>query len=204
MTDQSESTPPTWDGDVNEAATEEWVEETTPFERVRDVLDVTTEPQYAKEIADRARVSEPTARKHLSTFVEVGRAEEISTGRGTRYKRSAQSVAMSRIAAIHREYSKRELTDSIERLREEIASLREEYGANDPDDLAFELESGDEGWQAVARWRSLKENLDIAKAALSLYDFDPDEGGTAAAEADESRAKDASRGAFGNDSQAYV
>lgn len=176
MTDQNDSTAPPWEGDVNEAAVEEWVEETTPFERVRDVLDVTTEPQFSKEIAERARVSEPTARKYLSTFAEVGRAEAVPAEQGTKYKRSAQSVAMRRIAAIHREYSKQELTDAIERLRDEIASLREEYGANDPDDLATELESGDEGWHAVARWRTLEENLDVAKAALSLYDFDPDEG----------------------------
>ena len=185
MTDQNQSTAP-WEGDVNEAAVEEWVEETTPFERVRDVLDATTEPQFAKGIAERARVSEPTARKYLSTFAEVGRAEAVPAEQGTQYKRSPQSVAMRRISAIHREYSKPELTDSIQQLRDEIASLRNEYGANDPDDLAYELESGDEGWRVVARWRTLKENLDIAKAALSLYDFDPDDEAAPPAEADES------------------
>ena len=204
MANQNESTTSVWEGDVNEAAVEEWVEETTPFERVRDVLDVTTEPQFAKGIAERARVSEPTARKHLSTFTEVGRAEAVPAEQGTKYKRSAQSVAMSRIAAIHREYSKRELTDAIERLRNQIASLRDEYDAGDPDDLAFELESGDEGWQDIARWRTLEENLDIAKAALSLYDFDPDREGTAAVEADDSQARDVPRGAFGNGSQTHA
>lgn len=204
MADQNESTTSLWEGDVNEAAVEEWVAETTPFERVRDVLDVTTEPQFAKEIAERARVSEPTARKHLSTFAEVGRGEAVPAEQGTKYKRSAQSVAMSRIAAIHREYSKRELTDSIERLRDQIASLRDEYDATDPDDLAFELESGDEGWQDIARWRTLEENLNIAKAALSLYDFDPDDERTAAAEADEFEARDAPRGAFGDGSRTYA
>lgn len=204
MTDQNDSGPPAWEGDVNEAAVEEWVEETTPFERVRNVLDVTTEPEFAKEIAERARVSEPTARKHLSTLVEAGQAETVTAEQGTRYKRSAQAVAMRRIAEIHREYSKRELTDAIESLRDQIASLREEFDANDPDDLAFELESDDEGWQAVARWRTLETNLDVAKAALALYDFDPDGSNNATAEADDSSVEGASRGAFGDDSQAYV
>ncbi|WP_276299891.1 DUF7342 family protein [Halorussus lipolyticus] len=183
MTDQNQSPSGPWEGDVNEAAVEEWVEETTPFERVKDVLDTTTDPQFAKEIAERARISEPTARKHLSTFAEVGRAEAIPAEQGTQYKRSAQSVAMSRIAAIHREYSRQELIDAIKRLREQIDSLRDEYGANDPDDLAYELDSGDEGWQAVTRWRTLEENLDVAKAALSLYDFDPDDGAASQAKA---------------------
>jgi hypothetical protein len=195
MTDQSQSASDPWEGDVNEAAVEEWVEETTPFERVKDVLDTTTEPQFAKEIADRAQVSEPTARKHLSTFAEVGHAEAVPAEQGTTYKRSAQSVATRRIAAIHREYSKQELIDSIKRLREQIDSLRDEYGANDPDDLTYELESGDEGWRAVTRWRTLEENLDVAKAALSLYDFDPDD--TQRVESGES--KEETSGAFADD-----
>lgn len=204
MTDQNESAAPPWEGDVNEAAVEEWVEETTPFDRVRDVLDVTTEPQFAKEIGERARVSEPTARKHLSTFADVGRAETVPAEQGTQYKRSAQSIAMRRIAAIHREYSKRELTDAIERLRDQIASLQEEYGANDPDDLAYELESGDEGWRAVARWRTLEENLDIAKAALSLYDFDPDDSGSVTRGEDDETGTQSNGTFAGDGTGAYV
>ncbi|WP_202932515.1 DUF7342 family protein [Halorussus salinus] len=203
MTDQNQSPSDLWEGDVNEAAVEEWVEETTPFERVKDVLDATTDPQFAKEIAERAQVSEPTARDHLSTLAEIGHAESVPAQRGTRYKRSAQSVAVRRIASIHREYSKSELTDAIERLRDQIASLREEYGANDPDDLAYELESGDEGWRAVTRWRTLEENLDVAKAALSLYDFDPDD--ESAARASDGRVGDETNGAFaGSESGANV
>jgi len=206
MTDQSTSPSAPWEGDVNEAAVEEWVENTTPFERVKEVLDTTTDPEFAKQVAERARVSEPTARKHLSTFAEVGHAEAVPAEQGIKYKRSAQSVATRRIAAIHREYSKRELTDTIQRLRDEIASIRDEYGVNDPDDLAFELDSGDEGWQTVARWRTLEENLGIAKAALSLYDFDPDDEGTATHAPDGGdRTEDESNGSFaGSDSQAHV
>ena len=203
MTDQNDAPSQPWEGDVNEAAVEEWVEETTPFERVKDVLDVTTDPQFAREIGERARVSEPTARDHLSTLVDAGQAEAIPAEQGTRYRRSAQSVALRRIASIHREYSKRELTEAIEDLRDRIAALREEYGANDPDDLAYDLESDDDGWRAVARWRTLEENLDVAKAALSLYDFDPDHGEAGRAETDESEGR--TKGAFADtDSGAHV
>ncbi|WP_128477275.1 DUF7342 family protein [Halorussus pelagicus] len=201
----SQNTPPSspWEGDVNEAAVEEWVEATTPFERVHEVLDVTSEPQFAKELGERAQVSEPTARDHLSTLAEIGQAETVPAEQGTKYKRSAQSVAVRRIASIHRESSKPELTDAIERLRDQIADLREEYGANDPDDLAYELDSGDEGWQDLARWRTLEENLDIAKAALSLYDFDPDD--ESAAGASDERVGNKTSGAFaGTESGANV
>lgn len=172
-----ESDPADWEGDVNEAALEEWLESTTKFERVREVLRSTTTPQYAREIAERARVSEPTARKHLETLSETGFAETVATGRGTRYKRSRQTVAMQRISDIHRELSREELTAGIKDLRTRIREYQEEYDVADPDDLAYQLESdADEGWDAVSAWRTAENDLEVAKAALALYDFDPDAG----------------------------
>ncbi|WP_226003949.1 winged helix-turn-helix domain-containing protein [Natrinema salinisoli] len=173
----TEDDPAHWDGDVNEAVLEEWLESTAKFERVREVVLSTTTPQYAKEIAERARVSEPTARKHLETLAAAGFAETVATGRGKRYKRSRQTVAMQRIVDIHRELSREELTAGIKDLRARIREYQEEYDASDPDDLAYQLESdADEGWNAVSAWRAAETDLEVAKAALSLYDFDPDAG----------------------------
>ena len=187
-----------WEGDVNEAVLEEWKAETTPFDRVKEVLLSTTEFQYAGAIAERARVSEPSARKHLQTLADAGLAERDDTGRGTRYKRSRETVAMERIRELHAELTKPELVDGIRDLKAEIRSYREEYDATEPDDLALELEpDDDEGWRAISRWRGLEENLKIAQAALSLYDFDPDaERGDDAARSDETGS---SRGAFASD-----
>lgn len=165
-----------WNGDVNEAVVEEWTAETTPFERVREILLATTTPEYAKAIADRARVSEPTARNHLRTFVDAGVAATVETGRGTQYKRSRQTVAMERISELHTELSRDELTAGIKELRDEIRMYQEEYDATDPDDLVLQLDTkGDDAWMDVAKWRATEENLDIAQAALALYDFDPDD-----------------------------
>lgn len=173
----TEVDPCDWEGDVNEAVLEEWLESTTKFDRVREVLRSTTTPQYAKEIAERARVSEPTARKHLEALAETGFAETVATGRGTRYKRSRQTVAMERISDIHRELSREELTAGIKDLRAQIREYQEEYDASDPDDLVYQLESdADEGWDAVSAWRAAENDLEVAKAALALYDFDPDSG----------------------------
>lgn len=165
-----------WDGDVNEAVVEEWTAETTPFERVREILLATTTPCYAKAIADRARISEPTARNHLRTLVDAGTAETVDTGRGTQYKRSRQTVAMQRISELHTELSRDELAAGIKELRDEIRAYQNEYDATDPDDLVLQLDTeGDEAWMAVAEWRATEESLDIAQAALALYDFDPDD-----------------------------
>lgn len=168
---------PPWEGDVNEAVVEEWKAETTPFARVREVLLSTTEPQYAGELADRARVSEPTARKHLQVLADAGLAETVDTSRGTRYKRSRQTVAMRRISELHRQLSREELATGIKDLRADIRTYQDEYDATDPDDLALRIESDDaDAWTAVADWRALERNLDVAQAALALYDFDPDSG----------------------------
>ncbi|RJT07962.1 winged helix-turn-helix domain-containing protein [Halococcus sp. IIIV-5B] len=164
-----------WDGDVNETVIEEWKDETTPFERIREVLRSTTEPQYANRLAERARVSEPTARKHLEILVETGIAVAVTTGNGTQYKRSRQTVAMQRIRDLHTQLSREELTNGIRDLRERIHGYQEEYDATSPDDLALQFASIDDAeWDIVAEWRTLKQDLDVAQAALALYDFTPD------------------------------
>ncbi|WP_233559324.1 FaeA/PapI family transcriptional regulator [Halorubrum sp. Atlit-9R] len=72
---------------MNEAVIKQWTDDTTAFDRVRQVVDVTTEPQSAEEIADRARVSPPTARKYLSTMAADGRVKRINTDAGSQYMR---------------------------------------------------------------------------------------------------------------------
>lgn len=167
-----------WEGDVNDAVVEEWKDETTAFERVRDVLQSTTTPQYAGEIAERARVSEPSARTHLNALLDAGLAEAQRVDRGTRFKRSRETLAMQRIRELHSELSRQELTEGIHELKERIRDYEDRFDVSDPDALALELGANDEEWGVIPEWRSAVENLKLAQAALSLYDFDPDgEGG---------------------------
>ena len=178
-----------WSGDVNEAVVEEWKAETSPFDRVREVLTATTSFQYAGEIADRAHVSEPSARKHLKALADAGFAETETAGKGTRFKRSREFVAMRRMRELHSELSREELVSGIRDLKSRIQSYQEQYDVTDPDALALELDADDDGWADISEWRALDENLDLAQAALSLYDFDPDR------ESGEKR-EDSSEGAF--------
>ena len=197
MTD-AESTDDRWEGDVNEAAVEDWTADTTTFERVRQIIDVTTEPQSASEIAERAHVSEPTARKHLSALAETGRVKTITTESGTRYMRAPQMLAMRRIADIHREHTKDEIRQAIQDLKEERRDFQDHYDVADVDELTLELEPGDEGWRDLTRWQQVEQNLEIAQAALTLYDFDPDDSRSAAARASDGRTSARDRGALGD------
>lgn len=200
MTEDSKLTEP-WAGDVNEAVIEAWKNETTAFDRITTVVDTTTEPAFAREIAERAAVAEPTARRHLKSLAEVGRVTAEPADGGTKYRRSPNTLAMKRIGGIHARYSKRELQEAIADLREKLATLRDEHGVTDADDLATELAVGDDGWSDVSRMRDLEENLDIAKAALNLYDFDPDGSGRSRTETGEASSVGSLAG-FGGESVA--
>jgi DNA-binding transcriptional ArsR family regulator len=189
-----------WQGDVNEAAVDDWKADTTTFERVRQIIDVTTEPQTASQIAGRARVSEPTARKHLSALAETGRVKTFTSDAGTRYMRAPQMLAMRRIADIHREHTKAEIREAIRDLKAELQEFRERYDVADVDELTLDLEPGEDGWEDVARWQQVEQSLDIAQAALSLYDFDPDDSRSAAARASDAGSIVEERGALGGDS----
>ena len=187
-----------WDDDINDVVVEEWKDETTPFERIREVLRSTTDPQYASRLAERARVSEPTARKHLKILAEAGIAETVTTGHGTQYKRSPQTVAMQRIRDLHAQLSREELASGIRDLRERIHTYQEEYDATDPDDLALQFASVDDAeWDILAEWRALERDLDVAQAALALYDFTPD----ADSRGGVSRSDRGTHGAFARESE---
>lgn len=193
-----------WHGDVNEAVVADWTEETTTFDRVRAVADATSNPETASEIADRAHVSEPTARKHLTTLADSGHLKAIESNAGTTFMRSPQRLALRRISTIHREHTKGEIRDGIRDLKQELSELRGTYDVSDVDELAIELGADDDGWRDVARWRQIEQNLDVAQAALSLYDFDPDNSrATTAGDGESSRASGDSttdQGALGDSS----
>lgn len=172
---------PTWEGDINEAVVAEWKASTSTFERVREVLLQSTAFTAPEAIAEKARVSPPTARKHLNILHDSGIAEKNETEDGVVFKRSKQQVAMQRVAEIHTDYSKEEVIAAIQELKERRKTFREKYGVDSVEEMVISIDDADEAeWNDVSEWQSLNQDLSVASAALSLYDFDPN-GGPAAA-----------------------
>jgi len=163
-----------WTGDINEAVIEEWEAETSPFERVREVLLTVTSFQYAGAIAEQAAVSESTARKHLRVLAESGFADTDTSGQGTQFKRSRETIAIQRIKELHSNCSRDELISGIRDLKTRIQAYQDDYDVTGPDELAIELDSEADGWETISDWQALEDDLKLAQAALSLYDFDPD------------------------------
>jgi len=154
--------------DINQRVVEEWVASTTARERVKEVLHETTAYSKVSTIADRAHVSEPTTRKYLNELVEDGLGVTEQDGRTTRYKRNEGRLVDRRIEELRTTHTHRELVDGIREMNTEIQQFRETYDVESPEDLAIELEPGDEGWGDVGRWQTTRRNLALAKAALQV------------------------------------
>lgn len=156
--------------DINERVKTEWTDDTTPFERVYEVVEQTHDGQSAAEIAERALVSEPTARRHCRTLVNTGFAETEQDGQTTLYERNSDRVLMSRIRELREEVSRPELLDSVEEMNSEIRQYEERYEVGSPEALSQRLDADQtDGWDDLSAWRTTRQNLAVAQAALA-YD----------------------------------
>lgn len=165
--------------DVNERVGEEWEAQTTPYERVREVISRTYDPVSAETVADTARTSPKTARKHLEALADEGfvTTSTSETG-GTRYQRSAESLVMEQAADILSEVSTDELRDRVAEMRERVREYQSEFGVESPEELSVartnevlsESETGSEtiDEETLREWKTTRRNLAFANAALSI------------------------------------
>ncbi|SIR99303.1 DUF7342 family protein [Natronorubrum daqingense] len=156
-------------GSVDAVAERAWKSETTAFERVESILSRTTEWHHASEIAARACVSEPTARKHLRALVESRHASANETASGTQFKRNPDRKRLERVQQLADEHSRSELEHAIREMKQRIRAFEDEYGVTSPESLVEDIEPDDErGWDDRSRWKTTRRNLTFAKTALSF------------------------------------
>jgi predicted transcriptional regulator len=155
-------------GAITEAR-EDWKSSTTALERVQQVVEQTTAPKTASQIADEALVSEPTARKHLKSLVNVGTAAAIEEAGATRYARNEDTILYRRIRELATEQSREDLIESVQQMKTRIRELEEEYDAASPEELATTLDGAAPtgAWEAVSEWQTTERNLHIAQAAIN-------------------------------------
>ena len=165
--------------DVNEAVGEGWEAETTPYERVREVISRAYTPLSADTVAEDARTSPKTARKHLNAFADEGFvATDTSESGGTYYRRSPESLVVEQAADILAHVSIDELRGRVSEMRETIGDFQAEYSVQSPEELVVdrtnralseaaadhkELDS-----DAIREWQTTRRNLGFANAALSI------------------------------------
>lgn len=174
----SDATPPEKFADVNEAVSENWVDDTTPYERVRTVIRTTYAAVSADTVAETARTTPKTARKHLENLAKEGYVtSEPGEHGGTQYRRSPESLVVEQAAEILEELSTDELVNRIGEMREHLDTFRSEYGTASPEALAVNrtnqaLSGDDEATDidsaALQEWQTTRRNLAFANAALSI------------------------------------
>lgn len=165
--------------DVNEAVGAEWEDETTPYERVREVISRIYTPVAAGAVADTARTSPKTARKHLNALEDEGFVTtETGENGGMMYRRSPESLVVEQAAEIREHVSSDELLARVSEMRERISEFQAEYGVESPEELLVdetnrtlsetattheELDS-----ETIREWQTTRRNLAFANAALSI------------------------------------
>ncbi|MFB6175604.1 MAG: helix-turn-helix domain-containing protein [Halobaculum sp.] len=156
--------------DVNERVVAEWTDETTPFERVYEIISRTYDPASADEIAERARVSATTARKHLRALADSGAVTTTADGRTTCYHRSQTAIVTERAESILAELTADEIATGIADMKQTIREWREEYGVESPEELAREMDvadADDTTGSVLTEWQTTRRNLALAEAALA-------------------------------------
>ena len=159
--------------DVNDVVVDDWVAETTPFERVYESIRRVYDPVSATQIADRARVSPTTARKHLRTLVNTGAVTTSQDGQTTQYRRSETAIVTDHAQSLLSEQTPEEIAAGIADMKRQIQAWREEHGVDSPEEFARELsvEDADSDHGALlTEWQTTRRNLALAQAALAIGD----------------------------------
>ena len=77
---------------------------------------------------------------------------------------------MARIRELRDEADRTELLEGIKDMKADIRRYEDRYDVVSPEELAQQLDADDtEGWEDLAAWRTTRQNLAVAQAALA-YD----------------------------------
>ncbi|EMA72761.1 winged helix-turn-helix domain-containing protein [Halorubrum distributum] len=156
---------------MNDVVEEEWIEETTPFERVYEVISRVYDPLSAAQIAERARVSPTTARKHLRTLEGAGEVTTSQDGQTTHYRRSETAIVTEHAQSLLAERTPEEIASGIADMKAQIQAWREEYGVDSPEEFARELDIDDadsDHGALLTEWQTTRRNLALAQATLAI------------------------------------
>lgn len=164
---------------IQDDARARWREERTTFQRVYDVVTGITEFVTAKDIGERAECSTDGARSALSQLVEMGVTERRGEHPAT-YRRNEAYLRWKRIESLARAHTPKELRDHVDELLQEDRELQDHFDAPGPDAISptvfeeFDHDTIHEQWDALTRWRSVREDLAVLQQAIHRAERDSD------------------------------
>ena len=149
--------------DIDDFVAAEWKNETTANERIRTVINRTTSPKSAGDIADTALVSETKARAALNKLAEEGIVKSYQTDSGKLYARDPEWRLLKQIRQIA---GSETLVDQIQRVKQELAEYNDKYDAIDPEELLIsDKELTQDELDDVSHWRTAERELSHLRAA---------------------------------------
>ncbi|WP_211693272.1 winged helix-turn-helix domain-containing protein [Natronomonas halophila] len=152
--------------DIDDFAAAEWKEDTTADERLRTVINRTTTPKSAGDIADTALVSETKARTSLNKLAEEGIVRSHQTDSGKLYERDPEWHLLKQIRQLA---GSETLVDQIQRIKQELAGYKAKYDSTEPEELLVsDKELTPEELDDVSHWRTAKRELTHLRAAYRL------------------------------------
>lgn len=152
--------------DIDDFAAAEWKNETTADERIRTVINRTTIPKSASDIADTALVSETKARATLNKLAEEGIVRSQQTDSGKLYGRNPEWHLLKQINQLA---GSETLVDQIQRVKQELAEYKAKYDATDPEELLIsDKELTQNELDDISHWRTAERELSHLRAAYRL------------------------------------
>jgi hypothetical protein len=149
--------------DIDDFAAAEWKQETTADERIRTVINRTTIPKSAGDIADIALVSETKARTTLNKLAEEGLVRTHQTDSGKLYGRDPEWHLLKQIRQLA---DSKTLVDQIQRVKQELAAYKTKYDATDPEELLIsDKELTQNELDDISHWRTAERELIHLRAA---------------------------------------
>lgn len=114
---------------------EAWKAHTTPFDRVRSVVQTVSEPRSTEYIAEEAAVSVEVAADHLDSLVECSVVLEHDEGDQPVYSPDPLYTRFQTIRYLLNSHTREELIEIREELQAQIDEWRDEYDVDSPDAL---------------------------------------------------------------------
>ena len=149
--------------DIDDFAAAEWKNETTANDRIRTVINRTTIPRSAGDIADTALVSETKARATLNKLAEEGIVRSHQTDSGKLYSRDPEWHLLKQIRQLA---GSETLVDQIQRVKQELAEYNSKYDTTDPEELLIsDKELNQDELDDVSHWRTAERELSHLRAA---------------------------------------
>jgi hypothetical protein len=152
--------------DIDDFAAAEWKNQSTADERIRTVINRTTIPKSAGDIADTALVSETKARTTLNKLAEEGIVRSHQTDSGKLYERDPEWHLLKQIRQLA---GSKTLVDQIQRVKQELAEYKAKYDATDPEELLIsDKELNQTELDDISHWRTAERELSHLRAAYRL------------------------------------